>query len=269
MTYATPIGGLPKQDAKLTEKAVFTNAYAVIPAGVMRDIVTSNLPYWNKSRAWILARPLSGFSETFSQYIIEISPGGGTENPEPEMGVEGIIFVTSGNLRLKNCVGDHDLTAGGYVYCPPDDPYSLINISSQNVTIHFFRKRYLSIAGVSTPKPFVTNEKNHTPVMMDHSNGKWSTTRFVAPEDLGHDMHVNIVNFKPGGVIPFEETHVMEHGIYILEGSADYLLNKDWVHVEAGDFLWLRAFCPQACRNTGNGNFRYLLYKDVNRHPVI
>ena len=72
MTYATPIGGLPKQDASLTGKAVFTNSYAVIPAGVMRDIVTSNLPYWNKSRAWILARPLSGFSETFSQYIIEI-----------------------------------------------------------------------------------------------------------------------------------------------------------------------------------------------------
>ena len=51
--------------------------------------------------------------------------------------------------------------------------------------------------------------------------------------------------------------------------SADYLLNKDWVTVEAGDFLWLRAFCPQACRNTGNSDFRYLLYKDVNRHPKI
>lgn len=69
MTYATPIGGLPIQEATLTGKAVFTNAYAVIPGGVMRDIVTSYLPFWEKSRAWILARPLSGFAETFSQYI--------------------------------------------------------------------------------------------------------------------------------------------------------------------------------------------------------
>jgi len=38
------------------------------------------------------------------------------------------------------------------------------------------------------------------------------------------------------------------------------------VEVEAGDFMWLRAFCPQACYAGGPGPFRYLLYKDVNRH---
>jgi (S)-ureidoglycine aminohydrolase len=82
-------------------------------------------------------------------------------------------------------------------------------------------------------------------------------------------MHVNIVTFAPGAVIPFAETHVMEHGIYVLEGKAVYRLNDDWVEVEAGDFLWLRAFCPQACYAGGPGNFRYLLYKDVNRHARL
>ncbi len=80
---------------------------------------------------------------------------------------------------------------------------------------------------------------------------------------------VNIVNFEPGGVIPFAETHVMEHGLYVLEGKAVYRLNQDWVEVEAGDFMWLRAFCPQACYAGGPGNFRYLLYKDVNRHARL
>ena len=79
-------------------------------------------------------------------------------------------------------------------------------------------------------------------------------------------MHVNIVSFAPGASIPFAETHVMEHGLYILEGKAVYRLNRDWVEVEAGDYLWLRAFCPQACYAGGPGRFRYLLYKDVNRH---
>ena len=32
--------------------------------------------------------------------------------------------------------------------------------------------------------------------------------------------------------------------------------------------MWLRAFCPQACYAGGPGRFRYLLYKDVNRHPA-
>ena len=65
--------------------------------------------------------------------------------------------------------------------------------------------------------------------------------------------------------IPFPETHVMEHGLYVLEGKGVYLLNQDWVEVQAGDFMWLRAFCPQACYAGGPGPFRYLLYKDVYR----
>ena len=56
---------------------------------------------------------------------------------------------------------------------------------------------------------------------------------------------------------------------YVIQGTADYLLNRDWVPVEAGDFMWLRAFCPQACIATGQEPFRYLLYKDVNRHMPL
>jgi len=104
---------------------------------------------------------------------------------------------------------------------------------------------------------------------MPGTDGRWSTQRFVDAEDLRHDMHVNIVRFEPGACIPFEETHVMEHGILVLEGKGVYRLNRDWVEVEAGDFLWLRAFCPQACYAGGPGPFRYLLYKDVNRHPRL
>lgn len=67
------------------------------------------------------------------------------------------------------------------------------------------------------------------------------------PQDLAYDMHVNIVTFEPGATIPFAETHVMEHGLLMLEGKAVYHLNGDWVEVQEGDFLALRAFCPQAC----------------------
>ena len=68
-------------------------------------------------------------------------------------------------------------------------------------------------------------------------------------------MHVNIVNFEPGGVIPFAETHVMEHGLYVLEGKAVYRLNQDWVEVEAGDYMWLRAFLPAGLLRRRTGAF--------------
>ena len=51
--------------------------------------------------------------------------------------------------------------------------------------------------------------------------------------------------------------------------AAELLAGRDWVPVEAGDFMWLRAFCPQACVATGEEPFRYLLYKDVNRHMAL
>ena len=58
----------------------------------------------------------------------------------------------------------------------------------------------------------------------------------------------------------------MEHGLFVLHGKGVYRLNKDWIEVEAGDFMWLRAFCPQACYAGGPEPFRYLLYKDMHRH---
>jgi (S)-ureidoglycine aminohydrolase len=53
--------------------------------------------------------------------------------------------------------------------------------------------------------------------------------------------------------------------VYVLEGKAMYLLYNEWGGVAAGDFLWLRAVCPPACYAGGPGEFRYLLYKDMNR----
>ena len=55
--YYAPTGGLPGQAELTTDRAVFTEAYAVLPRGTMRDIVTSALPFWEQTRLWIIARP--------------------------------------------------------------------------------------------------------------------------------------------------------------------------------------------------------------------
>ncbi|MBL3571017.1 (S)-ureidoglycine aminohydrolase [Rhodovulum sulfidophilum] len=267
--YFSTLGGHPGQDALHTGRAVFTEAYAVIPKGVMRDIVTSNLPHWRGTRAWIIARPLTGFAETFAQYVMEVGPGGGSDRPEPDPGAEGVIFVTEGALDLRLDGLPHLMTAGGYAYLPPGSDWTVLNPGEAPACFHWVRKRYAAVEGIDAPEAFFVSEADIAPVAMAGTEGRWATTRFVDPNDLRHDMHVNIVSFEPGGLIPFEETHVMEHGLYVLEGKAVYKLNRDWVEVEAGDFMWLRAFCPQACYAGGSGRFRYLLYKDVNRHPAL
>lgn len=288
MSYPNDIGGLPPQSALMTGRAIFTQAYAVIPKGVMRDIVTSRLPNWDKTRSWTIARPLSGFAETFAHLIMEVGPGGGSQMPEPDPMAQGVVFVVDGAVRLKvdsisrkaapgftasRSAGfkpiDRVLEAGGYAYLPAGCNWSLANEGEEPATFHWIRKAYEAVEGMDPPLPFVTSDQDQPIQWMPDTQERWGTTRFVDPDDLAHDMHVTIVTFEPGGTIPFEETHVMEHGLYVLEGKAVYKLNQDWVEVQAGDFMWLRAFCPQACYAGGPGRFRYLLYKDMNRLPRL
>ncbi|WP_417684038.1 bifunctional allantoicase/(S)-ureidoglycine aminohydrolase [Roseibium sp.] len=268
-SYYSPAGGHPPQTQLLTDRAMFTEAYSVIPKGTMRDITTSYLPFWDKTRLWVISRPLSGFAETFSQYIMEVAPGGGSQKPETDPEAEGVLFVVSGSMTLTIFGKIFQMEEGGYAYIPPGTDWQVLNEGGEPVTFHWIRKAYEKVEGLETPSAFVTSDKDVAPTPMPGTDGKWATTRFVDPADLRHDMHVTIVTFEPGAVIPFPETHVMEHGLYVLEGKAVYRLNQDWVEVEAGDYMWLRAFCPQACYAGGPGKFRYLLYKDVNRHMKL
>jgi (S)-ureidoglycine aminohydrolase len=268
-TYFAPHGGHPPQTQLMTDRAVFTEAYAVIPKGVLQDIVTSRLPFWDDTRAWILSRPLSGFAETFSQYILEVLPGGGSTRPETDRTAQAALFLMDGEITVTLDGKDTILSAGGFAWLPPASGWTLKNAGSTPARFHWIRKSYEPVDGLDTPAPLFMNERNVSPSPMPGTEGRWATTRFVDPDDLAHDMHVTIVTFQPGGLIPFAETHVMEHGLYVLEGKAVYRLNRDWVEVEAGDFMWLRAFCPQACYAGGPGPFRYLLYKDVNRHAKL
>lgn len=268
-SYYAPKGGLPGQNELLTGRSVFTEAYAFIPRGVMTDIVTSGLPFWDKTRAWIIARPMTGFAETFSQYIMEVEPGGGSVRPDTDEGVASVLFTVEGEHLVTIGPETFLLSPGHFAYIPPNVKWTQRNHTGERVVFHWIRKAYEPVEDMGPPPPLVVNEADVKNMAMPDTLGRWTTTRFLDHSDLRHDMHVTIVNLEPGAEIPFMETHVMEHGLYVLEGKGVYKLNRDWVEVEAGDFMWLRAFCPQGCYAGGHGRFRYLLYKDVNRHARL
>ncbi len=259
-------GPVPPQSTRLDTRAVVTEAYTFIPAGCQTDIVSSRLPHWVNTLAWVIAKPMAGFASTFSQYLVEVAAGGGSDKPETYAGVEHVLFVIKATLDITIDDKQHKVESGGYVFLPPNAVWSVRNNGTETAHFHWIRKRYDAVDGIDHPEAFVTNENDVGSISMPDTNDGWATKRFVEPDDLRHDMHVNIVTFQPGYVIPFMETHVMEHGLYVLEGKGVYKLNQDWVEVEPGDYMWLRAFCPQACYAAGDSPFRYLLYKDVNRH---
>lgn len=267
--YYAPHGGLDGQKSLLTGRSVFTEAYAFIPRGVMSDIVTSQLPFWENTRLWVLSRPMSGFSETFSHYIMEVSPQGGSERPESDPTAQSALFVLEGNLELTVENTQYQLVPGSFVYIPAGTQWQIKNSQNEPARFNWIRKIWQPVEGLEKPPFMIVNEQDIVPTAMPDTGGRWATTRFIDVDDMRHDMHITVVTFQPGGIIPFMETHVMEHGLYVLQGKGVYKLNEDWIEVEAGDYMWLRAFCPQACYAGGSEPFRYLLYKDMNRHANL
>ena len=317
-SYAFPVGGHPPQSDLLTSRAKFTDAYVMIPKTVLRDIVTSPLPHWDRTRCWVLARPLTGFAETFSQYIVEVGPGGGSSAPEPNANAEGVLFVLSGELAVEHGGATHVLEEGGFAFLPPGARWTCANASATaNATFVWVRKRYERCDGVDVPEFFVASDKTTAPTPMPDTNGAWATTRFVgdpasvrpgdsarrdatrrAPPLLGrlgrppsrhalqhrhlqtwrgHSLPRNARHgtwpLRPPGQGRLQRQQRLDRGRSRRDARARrepiVRPRRDDPPPRAGDFIWMRAFCPQACYAGGPEDFRYLLYKDVNRHAKL
>ncbi|MGT7461774.1 hypothetical protein ACRWZH_06830, partial [Escherichia coli] len=66
------------------------------------------------------------------------------------------------------------------------------------------------------------------------------------------------------------ETHVQEHGAYILSGQGVYNLDNNWIPVKKGDYIFMGAYSLQAGYGVGRGEaFSYIYSKDCNRDVEI
>ena len=76
------------------------------------------------------------------------------------------------------------------------------------------------------------------------------------------------MTYQPGAILPMVESHVMEHGLLMLEGQGIYRLGDRWYPVVAGDFIWMAPYCLQWFGALGKVPAKYLIYKPWNRHPL-
>lgn len=82
-----------------------------------------------------------------------------------------------------------------------------------------------------------------------------------------HPSHSEAAFFL--GVNYKQEVHYNQHGLLLLEGQGIYRLGDSWYPVQSGDTIWMAPFVPQWYAALGKTKTRYLLYKDVNRDPLI
>ena len=93
--------------------------------------------------------------------------------------------------------------------------------------------------------------------------------RDLLPNDLEFYMNMHTPKFMNDGCHPFVETHVQEHGAYLLGGQGLYLLGEEWLPVQKEDFIWFGPFTQQAAYTTGREPLWYIYSKDMNRDADI
>lgn len=92
----------------------------------------------------------------------------------------------------------------------------------------------------------------------------------LLPKELAYDMNIHILSFKPGASHGYIETHVQEHGAYVLSGRGMYNLDNEWQPVDKGDYIFMGAYAPQATYAVGlDEPFAYIYSKDANRDIEI
>lgn len=245
-------------------RGVVRRNYAFMPP---QGVLVSRLPQYQGTIARILAAPVLG--ACFAQYVLEIAPGGGTRAPFGEAGIQHFFYVLTGEVVLGiDGAAPKPLAVGGFAYLPPGVPFTLGNETAETVRVLALRKRYEPEPGLAVPEPILSHQ-DAVP-MTNHTGMEGRGFQFLLPYgDMRFDFEMNLMWFKPGVCFPAVETHVMEHGLYMLEGHGLYLLGEDWHEIWASDFIWMGAYCPQQFYPTGHGDACYLLYKNVNRDVAL
>ncbi len=236
-------------------RTMVTPHYAVMPPD---GILQSRLPGFAGARVHFQTSPAMGAG--FAQALLVLAPGGGTAAPR-EDGLEHFFYVVEGAAEIGPSGEERHLEPGGFCYVPAGRAYDLR--ATEETRIVWIKRPYEPAPGISSPEPRFGSRQD-TPILRKHTDGRgWQT--LLGEDDLRMDMEINILSFAPGTHFPFVETHVMEHGLYMLDGQGLYLLGRDWHECWAGDFIWMGAYVPQQFYCTGWGEAAYLLYKNVNR----
>jgi (S)-ureidoglycine aminohydrolase len=196
----------------------------------------------------------------FTQMTAEFAAGGTLAAASAQR----FIYVIEGELELATAGKKHVLLPGAFAYLPQGAQHSVRAASASRAAV--IEKVYESQPGTAAPEAVIGDESRVTPVALMGDEGL--RVRSLMPDGAPYDFAVNTMTYDPGAALSLVEIHVMEHGLLMLEGGGIYRLGDAWYPVEAGDFIWMRAYCPQWFGALGKKPAKYLIYKDWRRHPL-
>ena len=225
--------------------------------------VRTRLPGWAEAAVILHISPVIGRGARFSQFTAELPAGSQVGPPDPSL--QRFAFVLEGELRVKVGEEDRTLSSYEYVFLPVGTPHSLHAPAAARVSV--FEKPFTPLPG-EAPPPLCWGDERTAPAT-DFEGDERVQARKLLPDDFRLDFMVSTMSFAPGASLPYTEVHYMEHGLLLLEGEGLYKLGEHFYPVTAGDVIWMGGHCPQWYAALGRNWSKYLLYKDLNRHPLL
>jgi (S)-ureidoglycine aminohydrolase len=196
----------------------------------------------------------------FTQMTAEFVAGGSLGSAPAQR----FLYVLDGKVELKAAGRRHVLKPGAYAYLPQGTPHTVRASGIARVAV--IEKPYEKSLGAAAPEILIADEGDVSPVALMGDNAL--RVRALMPDGSPYDFAVNTMTYDPGASLSMVEIHSMEHGLLMLEGGGIYRLGDSWYPVHAGDFIWMRAYCPQWFGALGKKPAKYLIYKDWRRHPL-
>jgi len=223
----------------------------------MEGYPPSRSPLWTNTEIRVLTAPAMG--ARFVQHHLTLSAGA-TGSRSRDAQIESFLYVLSGELSLRTS-RTHRLSPGEFAFVPPTSAFEVTSAGS--ATALLLHKVFEPAQGIDPPAEIIGSESRiSADVWM---NNPASRLQLLIPDELPYDFAMNIFTFDPGHGLPYVETHVMEHGLFVLQGKGMYYLDGEWMEVEKDDFIWMGPYCPQSYYATGPEPTRYIYYKNVNR----
>ncbi|WP_105988688.1 (S)-ureidoglycine aminohydrolase [Staphylococcus simulans] len=242
-----------------TRAVIKKDNYAVIvPDGLVNNVV----PGFEDCDVTILGSPRLG--ARFVDYLVTLKDQGGNTQGFGGDGIQTFIYVVYGNINAYAGDEKYELSQGGYLYVPADQVMKFENNNNnEDSRVFLYKKRYQPLEG---HKPEVVTGNVNDLKAKPYEGMKEVLVQDLLPKDIAYDMNIHILSFEPGASHGYVETHVQEHGAYVLSGRGMYNLDNEWLPVDKGDYIFMGAYAPQATYAIGlEEPFAYIYSKDANR----
>jgi len=246
-------------EGNLSTRAILKHGqYALIPP---EGRVENRIPGFEECVINVINSPELG--ARFVNYIIEVLPGGGTiQKFGSKADEETFIYTLNGEGEVTIAGETKKLDEGGYAYAPASEGMEFKNNSDESWRLFVHKQLYEPLEGYSARVIFGNANELETEILEDMENVSW---KHFLPDELGFDVNFHILTFEPAGSHHIVETHLQEHGLYMLEGQGMYLIDDKWVPVQKEDYIWFGPYVPQAYYCTGREQTSYIYTKDCNR----